>query len=349
MALLFMDGFGAYGVVTNYTEGADSKLGFFYNFIGGQVDTVALTSTSEGVRNYLYSDDYDADLRSKKFTASTTIYVGFRFWYDGGAGRIMHFYGSDRDFMGHLNINSDRRMDYSINPNGYFSTYYGANTVSTKQVPAYCWNYLEAKIYFDNSAGTVDFWLNDVAVGSHTGLDTMANTTSGADEISFLPPGLVGRWDTSARLTDFYMDTTTRHGPCQVLYQNADTAGSTSGFTPSAGNNEDNVDEYGHDTDTTYNSSSATTTKDQIAHSDSLSTAPTAIQPMVMTKAEDSGYAAIKVGVLSGATEDLDSVEPVGGGSYQGVPGKIYEIDPNTSSAWTSTNANNAETVYEHN
>jgi hypothetical protein len=107
------------------------------------------------------------------------------------------------------------------------------------------------------------------------------------------------------------------------------------------------VDDLGSDDDTTYNSSSSISTKDQIAHSHSLDSNPLAIQPMAMGRTVDGGIAGLKVGVLSGVTEDLSDARSLPS-VYGGAVGDIYMVDPNTSSPWTAANADDAETVYQH-
>jgi hypothetical protein len=131
-----------------------------------------------------------------------------------------------------------------------------------------------------------------------------------------------------------------------VWYQPADTAGSAANFTPSAGSNYENVDDIGSDDDATYNYSTTSTTKDQIAHSYSLDVDPLVVQPLAMGRYESTAES-LKVGILSNTTEDLDTAKALGA-TYSGVRGKLYVTDPDTASAWSASGADAAETVYEH-
>lgn len=348
MALLFMEGFGGYATGSQpWGENCDMKLNFMARGLGNDASITSFASTSEGERNYLTMPSGTSHLISYPFDSEySTVYIGCRFYRTDSAGSLIGIVRGTT-YIGTLFVDSLGYFGYTAWDNGQQDKGFPSNFV----IPSHAWSYLEAKIYIHDSAGTVDLWINDMAAGSYTGKDTRHSgagsyTCNGIVIGTYFYYGV--NWPANWRITDIYVDTATRHGPVAVWYQPADSAGSSAGFTPLAGSNYQNVDDLGSDADTTYNYSTTTTNKDQIAHSDSLASAPLALQPLSMARAEGPGTGAIKVGVLSGATEDLDTAKGLPEGSYTGVRGLIYETDPNTASAWTQTNANNAETVYQH-
>lgn len=344
MSLLFLEGFGGYATgAHSYAAGADPTLNWT-----SWTDSFTLTSLhsgSQGNIKYLTSTGQPRLITPTFSSATSTVIVGARI-YNSSGGAAYAKLRTGTSLCGSIMLISNK-LWYTRNIDG--SLYSSAESFSAdRSVPSNTWQYFEVKVVLSNSVGTVDFWVNGVAAGSHTGKDTAYSSNTTCDNVQFCIDTTYYDWSSTARITDIYVDNSTRHGPMDIWYQAADTAGSAANFTPSAGSNYQNVDDIGSDGDTTYNSSTATTTKDQIAHGDTLSVAPVALQPMVMARYVPTGSANIKVGVLSGATEDLDSAVGLGS-SYDGVRGKIYEVDPNTSSAWTASNADSAETVYEHN
>lgn len=347
MALVFLEGFGGYATGAHVSGSSDDLLLNFESW-SGTVTISSRYSTSEGTSNYMTSSGNPSLLTKSVWSGSSTIIIGARIYIGQttlSAGIICKLMAGSNT-VGWFGYTGSGFLGWSPNTWGIG---HPDGRRSTKMVYQHEWTYVECKLTLSDSSGTIDFWINDEACGSFSGLDTCFGTgNTSCTQMNVGSPNTVEGWNTNTRITDIYVDTATRHGPLNVLYQAADTAGSASNFTPSTGNNEDNVDDLGSDGDSTYNYSTTTTTKDQIAHSDSLNVSPLALQPMVMARYIPTGSANIKVGVLSGATEDLDSAVALAD-TYSGIPGKIYEVDPNTSSAWTASNADAAETVYEHN
>lgn len=341
MSLVFLEGFGGYAAATHsYAAGADPKLQ--WSFWNNNIVLTSLSSGSQGNRKYLTCSGTDPNLvpRTKAFD-STTIVVGFRLYHQGEAGHLVRFQDGG-SHLGSLLMDSIGRLQYSTQN----QQNYDGHRYSTRAATPYQYSYVEVKITFHNTTGTIDFWINGTAAGSLTSQDTINNGTS-CDNIIIGNSDAYTNWPSDARISDIYIDTADQHGPMDIWYQAADAAGAAANFTPLASTNHSQVDDIGSDDDTTYVSSTATTTLDQIAHSDTLNVAPLAIQPMVMARYIPTGSANIKVGVLSGTTHDQDGAVGLSD-SYDGVQGKIYTTDPNTASAWTAANADAADTSYEH-
>lgn len=340
MTLLLLEGFGAYSTGAHPAfSGGDEMLGN-WTTKSGAVTLTSLESGSAGNKKYLTSTTTPT-MTSQSFTSSSSLVVGFRFYYTGSSGRIIEFFDAGSRLCG-IAISQTGVLHINKNTSGYSDF----NFTATQALKVNTWTYVECEITFHDSTGSIDWHLNGIAAGSYSNIDTIAGGTE-CDKIS-VGYNMTGEdWHSGFRIADIYVDTATAHGPMDIWTQACDAAGSAANFTPSAGSNYQNVDEIGPDDDTTYNSSTATTTKDQIATSDTTPAAPLAVQPVVRGRYIPTGSANLKVGLKSGATEDQDSAVAIDS-AYANYHGKIYETDPNTSSAWTVSNADSSEVSYEH-
>jgi hypothetical protein len=334
MSLLLLDGFGAYEAKTHTIDESD----LYLQWRGAEQSVIvgALSSGTQGVRNYLTSTTNNFRLQSPIWTGTDTIIIGMRVRHEKGNWVIGYFENGATDIVS-FGLNAKGCFQYDV---------WGNGPMAYPTIPANVWAYVEMKVYFHASNGTVDFWINGSSAGSYTGLNT---GSLACDSVLFGSYSGGGKnWgNTNCRIADLYLDDATVRGPMEIWYQPANADGSAEGFTPLSGSNYQMVDDLGSDDDATYNSSSAASTKDQIGHSDSLNSAPLALQPLAHARRANDGTAGLKVGILSGATEDLGDASALGD-EYAGVSGDIYEVDPNTSAAWTATNADAAETVYQH-
>lgn len=344
MTMRFLEGFGGYTAGSSHSFASGAELLMSFSGWNNTPTLTSLSSGSQGNRKYLTCTGTDPDMYLKLAGMdSTTVIVGFRCWWEGTGSQHIFRFQDNGLHMGSLGIISGGHVVYSTQSQQDFRTH----PASTKPVAPFAWTYVEAKIYFNGSSGTIDYWIDGTAAGSYTSRDTLNQGTS-CDEIRMGNDDAYSEWATDFRISDIYVDDATRHGPMDVWYQAADAAGSAANFTPSAGSNYQNVDEIGPDGDTTYNSSTATSTLDQIAHSDTLAVAPLVIQPMVNARYIPTGSANIKVGLLSSTTHDQASAEGLGD-TYNGYKGSFYFNDPNTTSPWASAAAADAaETTYEH-
>jgi len=354
MSLLFLEGFGGYaaGSHTN-ASGADPYLNG-WNSWSGNFTVTQITSGTIGRRGYVEFSS-TPNLRTPSFGgAGATIVIGFRF-YAPGSNNF-----DTKGLIGGRDSSDNLLFNFGIDGYGYpclldNSGFYDEGNVlfrGTKRIIFGRWNYLELKITLNDTTGSYNFYVDGDDAGSGSSVDTLIGGTADVDYLRF-HQGSLGEIPDNWRFADLYVDDATVHGPMEVWYQAADTAGSSSAWTPGVGTtNEGEVDEIGSDGDTSYNYSTATGTKDQIAHSDALPAAPLCIQPMCMVRAESTAEN-FQVGILSDPagtpTEDLDTAVSVSSTSYVGVQGKLYELDPDTGSAWASAAAADAaETVYNH-
>lgn len=345
MSLKFMSGLGYASIAEHDEADGDDLTTQFSPYVDATI--TSLVSGSQGTKNYWHNTGSGIEsLALKAFTAMTTFVIGFRVYRNGNAGndsRCVTFLNGGT-VAGSFGCLADGRLAYSEDQRMYDPYILAA---AERPLPMKGWNYVELKVVLHATTGSVEIKLNGQTVASETGIDTIGAESQITQCIfnwnGTYSDAVANEW----WVTDIYLDDSTLRGPMDIWYQPCDTSGSAANFTPSAGNNEDNVDELGNDGDTTYNASTATSTLDQLAHSDSLDDDPIALQPLVIARYVPTGSANIKVGVLSGTTHDQASAEGITDG-YRGYLGKIYETDPDTASAWTASGADAAETTYEH-
>ena len=303
------------------------------------VNVGTIENSTNGVRKYIELGRNESYYTG--FSGSVTrIVVGFRFrphllinnpsliWFGNSGGSIVE--------------------EILLQSTGYLTTNGGANQ-STRRIYVNQFNYIECDITFDGTTGSVDWWINGVASGSFSNVDTVIN--AGPVEDIRLLINSSANSSSAFRYADVYIDDSTQQGPQFVYYQPADTSGSTSDFTPLASTNESQVDEIGNDGDTSYNLSTTIGDFDRLTTGKTLSTDPIAIQSLAMARVESPGTANLQVGVRSDVggtpTESLGTATGLTN-DYTGVQGDIEEVDPDTGSAWTAANADAAEIVYHY-
>ena len=351
MALVFGTAHGN-AAAKAHVNGTDRDLTtHFTDWTGFNVTVTELEDLGYGRRCYLTgSPGQPRFLQSVAMPSMTTLAWGALFYRATGASDfgIIQIRNSG-GIAGSIAVVTDGRLSYSIDQSARHNQ--GVQSLSTITVP-FGWSYIENKVFIHNSTGTVDWKINGVAAGSDTGKDTLGQ---GSDCTYFRT--LVGTngtsnnlyWNSGNRIADIYVDNADfQANPQEFWYQPSDSVGTAAGFTPSgAATNHEAVDEIGNDGETTHNESTAVATLDQLGHSFTLPSAPTAIQPINIARFVSPGVASQKLGVLSGATHDQSAEIPVSSG-YYGYRGKWYPDDPNTAAPWTSANADAAETSCEH-
>lgn len=206
----------------------------------------------------------------------TTLIVGFAFqptqFAESETREILTFGRAESTNNRHCSIrcHQGRHLQVVSNTN---SVYLGAAKYAIHKA---VWNYIEAKVTFNNSTGSVVLRVNGVEVLSLSNVDTVAGTTATSADTVFIW-GMDGSTSTNSKLhalyDDWYIcdDTGTENndflGPLKVETLLPDGAGDDTDFTPSAGSNFQNVDETPIDDGTTYNES------DTSAHLDLFTTA----------------------------------------------------------------------------
>jgi len=354
MGVIFYEGFGQCATgdqVRGVHKGLALNWNYYTEGASNEIAIAALEDGDMGVKKSIEFPDTGHDYRLMGSLGGdySTLTIGVRVYrYDANVCGIFQI-SAGPTAVGFIGIHSDGTLRYTKDAAGLLNDgteSWGTTGTVTQSI----WTYCEVKIVLSNTVGEVYFYLDGTLDSSQTGIDTVGPAgTEYANGIemsySATSSGSVGNW----LFTDIYVSDGDVLGKVECYYQPADTAGSAANFTPLSGSNHENVDETTDpDGDTTYNYSTSTGTKDQIAHDVTHTFGPTAIQPVAWAKAvDDEGAAKVKLGVLSDTTEDLGTAQYVGS-EYTPLKGDIYETDPATSSAWTASGADDAETVIQH-
>jgi len=249
-------------------------------------------------------------------------------------------------------LNSHLRL--CLNANYNFEVYKGGSTLlgttSGKTVVNGVWHCLEVKLYIHDTAGTVEIRLDGTVIMNLTSQDTLEGSNA---YCRFVRQSCV-RTDETCYFDLFYMCDTGGSAPqndflgdCRCEIIRPDSAGAQSDFTPSAGNNYENVDEAYPDDDTTYNEDNTLNNQDSY-NLDSLSALGTTIfgaKPHITARKTDAAVVGIKILTESGGTF-YKSDEVNLSTSYETF-GKIYQDNPADSLAWAEADLNGAEVGIE--
>jgi len=251
---------------------------------------------------------------------------------------------STREFLW-LYEGTNKGINLRVNSDGTISVY--LNTVhietSLSQLNTDTWYYLELKVLTHDSAGTYEVRIDNADWVSGTGVDTQPG--SNAYHTAVRLGALFGG---QARYDDMYVldasgsENNDFLGNRQVVPLRPDGDGDLSDWTPSTGNNYENVDDVQRDDDTTYNETNTANDVDLYDYADSTGLA-TINGVMITTCVRvTTGSMDMKTVIKSGSTTDESSPATI---TQQAYVSKTYlaEQDPNTAAAWTPTNLNAAQ------
>lgn len=335
MSLLFMDGFDHYA-------GADvlNK----WDSIGSY--SVAISSSyarsnGQGLRCY-----YSATKPNKSLGVNaSTLIVGFAF-YLGETGitnststGILYFYDD-----------STKQIMITVNSSGQIVVYNGDGTLlgtSTNTVSYLHWYYLEAKVSFHETTGTIDIRINGTSWLSLTSKNTINSVNEYANKV------MIGAayYDKYVYFDDLYVcDTTgTKNndflGDVRIDTLLPNGAGNYTQWTPSAGSNYQNVDDaIAIDDDATYNSADTIGYKDSytLTDLDALGTTIHGIQLNTTYRKDDAGTRGVQAFIRTNST-DYDQGDEVSLLDTYTQDQIIIEDNPNDSAAWEEADINALE------
>ncbi len=240
---------------------------------------------------------------------------------------------------------------------GAFSTGGTVLGVTSVALVAGVFAYVELKVLLHASAGTVDLRVNGVSVAPFplTGLNTAQSGTAWS---AFA----LGQYDGGAAtgnahtmdLDDLYVCDGSGSAPwndllgdCRVDVRNATGAGASSGWTPSAGANWQNVDDAAPNDDTDYNAAAAAGVTDTFVVEDAPSPGATifGVQVNLSVKKSDAGACLIAPVVRHAGSDQVGAaLAPATAYAYGSA---VYQTNPGTGEAWTEAGFNAAEFGYK--
>jgi len=281
----------------------------------------------------------------KAFTVTSTVVIGFAFKYSRQA---------NTEFL--------RFRDGATTQVGVFMTNGGAlqfqtgGTVeigrSATLISPDTWNYIEIKIAFHNTAGTLEMRLNGSSVAGIpeiTSLDTSLSGDAECDSIIFF-----GSNDIAPILDDVYILNTSGSrlndfiGDVRIETIYPTGVGASSDWTPLAGTNWEAVDELVPDDDTTYVESSTSTDKDRHAHGNLVGTPDTvhAVAVNAYAKRTVNGVGDVRAVAHDGTTEGVGAVFTPTLNTYQWAQ-TIFEDHPSGAAVWTAAEINSGQFGFE--
>lgn len=217
-------------------------------------------------------------------------------------------------------------------------------------------NFIEFRGLIDPAAGNVNVRVNGVATGwpSFTGNTRNSGTSQwnsigiGSNPGQTQQPG-VGTYD----FNDLYVLDRSGAAPwndflgdvrADSRYETA--AGATTGFTPSAGSNFQNVDEVAPNDDTDYNSAAAVAT-DTFVFQDAPvpGAAIFGVQHNLSMRKTDAGLATVAPVVRHSGVDNVGADIAVASGYTYGT--QIQQVNPGTGLQWTEADFNAAEFGYK--
>jgi len=298
---------------------------------------LALTAISQDwtFRKHRQPDDADNTLVIGMFIKTPTVLSSFTEILRAYAGESVQF---------SFQSNSDGTLDFYRGTGSLLGTSTFAFSANTKY-------YVEFKVVVgDGTNGSMEMWVADLSSDDDTvtaqewtitSVDTRSSTS--AYETSWDAVQLFS-WGATTIYDDIYIcDGTgsTNNDLLGNLYVEAITptgAGTTTDFTPSAGSNYQNVDETGlSDDDTTYNEATANGDIDLY----SMSNLPGGgdifgVQVQAEVRVTEGDMRKVKLlareGTTTGASGQFSTLnDTYGGRAY------VFETNPDTSLAWTST------------
>lgn len=205
------------------------------------------------------------------------------------------------------------------------------------------WYYIEAKVFIDNTTGSVEVRVNGVTDINLTNIDTQV---TGSNTVNTF------KWQVYAQASyfdDIYICDTTGAVNNDFLGDNRveaimpTGAGANTDWTPLTPPNFSEVNEIPPDGDTSYVSSNTPGNVDTYAFGNltGITTGIKGLQVNILNRKDDAGSREIAPVVRSGGTDYTGNTFAVLDNYSTAV--QVYEEDPDTSAAWLVAGVNAAE------
>ena len=334
MSLIFIDGFDHYATADLTMKWTSSSGAPSIQSSAGRRSTGCLRTSD--------SDDGV----SKTVPAVATHYIGFALKLNALAqGRLITLLDAGSDQCG-VYLNSDGTLSFRRDTT--------VLSTSAAALSAGIWYYFEFSVTISDASGAYDIKINGVSFTSGSSVDTKStgNATANSIHIGYVAPISGYAINTQIDYDDFYYcdnaggTNNSLLGDVRIDTVLPSGNGNSSQMVGSDADSTDNyllVDEAAQNGDSDYVESATASNKDTYAFGD-ISHTPTSIfgvQVNMIAKKDDAGARSICAVTRSGGS-DTDGATQALTTSYVCYR-EIRETDPNTSSAWTKTNLNNAE------
>jgi hypothetical protein len=277
------------------------------------------------------------------------FYIGF--WMNNrdpnGTGFLFSLKDSGSGGSVHCNAHvASTDGTLKVGRGGYPGTIIATSTTKINQADN-AWNHIKIRFKLSNTAGEVQFIINGTEDTAATGLDNCVNANEYMNYVFFSNFGF------NHNMTDVWVDAND-FGQLRSRLFVPTADGTTTDFTPSTGTDHyAMLDEFGgvtpnSDGDTTYNESTTLTDIDLTTPTVSLPAGAVikTIRASHCTRGT-SGGEDIRLVCRSGGTNYYSAAKTLTT-AYVGN-NVSYENDPDTSSAWTTSGATNAEWGIENN
>jgi hypothetical protein len=333
MTLLLMDGFDYYtGVQGSRGKWISVGLGMTTGRFGvGQSNQMTGVGTG-GV---------PSTLQSKNFGNQSTLILGFAFnaaSFTSNAAILMQFMD---DTTTQVELRVDATGHLFVTRNG---TTLGSP--STNALLLNTWYYIEIKVVFHQTAGSVEVRVAETVWVSTTGVDTCNTANQFANNIfNVIGANLAGH-----SFDDLYLCNAAGSGAnnflgdCRIETLYPTGAGTYAEWTPSAGTNFGAVDEATANDDTDYVSSSTVGQRDTHATGNLVTATGTvrAIQPVLTARLGTAGARTLASLIRTAGNDVAGADLPILSSNYLQYTG-LQELNPDTGVAWTIAEINAAE------
>jgi len=237
-------------------------------------------------------------------------------------------------------------INIRVDTSGTISAYRGTTLLGTSALGlgSATWYYIELKVLTDNSIGTVEVRVNGAVWLNLTSQDTQPGTNAWHDAVR------IGQTNATTRFDDMYVLDGSGSanndflGNRKVVAIDADGAGDSTNWTPSAGSNYQNIDDGEEtDEDTTYNETSSDAIDDLYTYDDlpGVTASVDGLQITAETRVT-AGSMDLSNMIKTGTTTSAGSPETITSTAYVTTT-RIAEQDPDTAAPWTPSGVNGAQ------
>ncbi|HET9613702.1 MAG TPA: hypothetical protein VFP22_02725 [Candidatus Limnocylindrales bacterium] len=339
MALLFMDGFDTYTAEADLEKRWSTDI--FQTSSFAAITSAAGRNGGNGLR---FANN--SSISTPLGVNAGTLYAGF--WFVGAAS------GADTNWICSFQDGATAQVVLYLNGSGKIAAYRGFATAllgtGTRTITSGVGHYIELKVVFHGSTGSLEVRVDGTTDLSLTGLNTAPSGNAYANRFGI---GARSGFQASHDYDDVYVCDSTGSannnflGDVRVSALVPTGAGNYTQWTPSTGSNWQNVDDGAPNGDTDYNSDSTTGHRDSFVMGDLPATAATvlAVQYSLVARKDDAGTRQIAPFVRIGGT-DYDGTTVSVSSSYD-LYREIHETSPASSVAWTVSEVNGMEYGYK--